>query len=82
MKTRFNYDKNNFINIFGGESWIDDIYFDDYGIQIGDLSISDLSSEAMKELAQQIVNHLLLNGHKAEIRETGEQDQKEELIFN
>lgn len=82
MKTRYTYNKDNFINIFGGESWREDTYLDDYGIQIGDVSIYDLSSEVMKELARQIVNHLLLNGHKAEIWETGEQDQKEELVFN
>ena len=51
------------ISTYGGEGWIDDFFLDEYGIQIGDLSISEITSKRMKELGVCIINHLLANGH-------------------
>lgn len=75
-------DQNNnfFVHTFGGESYIDDIEWSEYGIQLGDLSISGLTPETTKKLAIILINHLILNGHNFDIIRTGEQDQVEEII--
>lgn len=74
-------DKNDeYVATFGGEAYIDDTIFDGYGIQIGGLSVSGIPSETMILLACQMVDHLLLNGHRFEIVKTNEQDQKYKLV--
>jgi len=57
-----------FINTFGGEYWDDDYQFSDYGVQLGNLSISKLTPEEFKDLGIKIINHLMSNGHGFEIR--------------
>lgn len=64
----------------GGEAWVDDLKFDDYGICIGDVSIYNIKPNQMIHLAQVIVDHLLINRHRFEIQKTGEQDQMERLV--
>lgn len=69
-----------FVSSFGGESYIDDFEWSEYGIQIGDLSVGGLTPETTKRLAMTLTNHLILNGHRFDIVRTGEQDQVEEII--
>jgi len=60
--------KLNFIGTFGGESRLtDDFELRDYGIQLGDLTLSDLSPEEIKDLAIIIINHLGVCGHRFEL---------------
>jgi len=54
-----------FIHTFGGEDESLDIK--EYGIQIGDLTMSDLTPWQMKELGVKIINHLISNGHNFDI---------------
>lgn len=74
-------DQNNnfFVHTFGGESYIDDIEWSEYGIQLGDLSISGLTPETIKRLGIIIINHLILNGHRFEIVEAGPHEQAEKI---
>lgn len=69
-----------FVNSFGGESYIDDFEWSEYGIQIGDISIGGLTPETTKRLAMILIDHLILNGHRFDIIKTGEQDQVEKII--
>lgn len=57
-----------FINVYGGEAWVDDFEIREYGIQLGDLSLCELTPEEYKSLGIQIINHLMSNGHNFEIR--------------
>lgn len=61
----FNIDPYN-ISTYGGESWIDDFELKEYGIQIGDLTIAEITPEQMKMLGVAIINHLMSNGHQFE----------------
>ncbi len=54
------------ISTYGGESWIDEYEFKEYGIQIGDLTIHEITPEDMKKLGVCIINHLMANGHEFE----------------
>lgn len=60
------------LQTFGGEFWDDDFHFQDYGIALGDLTITSLSPETMKKLGVEIINHLIINGHRFEIRNSTE----------
>ena len=62
---------------FGGQGWLDtDWYVDEYGMQLGDVSISDIPSTLMIHLACEMVNHLRSNGHEFEfVADTTCQDQ-------
>ena len=52
---------------FGGEGWLDrDWYVDEYGIQLGDVSVHGIPSSLMIHLAVEMVNHLRANGHEFE----------------
>ena len=65
----------------GGEGWLDhDYHFTEYGIRLGDIHIDNIKPHQMIYLAQVIVDHLLINGHRFEIQKTGEQDQRERLV--
>jgi hypothetical protein len=46
----------------GGEQWIGDIEVNEYGITIGDLSISGIQPDAFCALAVEMVNHARANG--------------------
>lgn len=64
METNINLkDNTETVHIYGGESWIDDIEFTDYGIQIGDLSI-DLNKETALDLCRKLKCHLEVNFNK------------------
>jgi hypothetical protein len=54
---------------FGGEYWDDDYKFADYGLDLGDISISNISPEQYKGLALEMINHLLINGYRFELRD-------------
>jgi hypothetical protein len=64
----------------GGESWIDDYYHADYGITIGDATIHGLKPAQMVELAKAVVNHLMICGHRFEIRPTKEHGHAPTLV--
>ena len=77
----YELEKEDFIGTYGGEGWLDhDYHFAEYGIQLGDVSIEEITPKQMIRLAQVIVDHLLINGHRFEIQKTGEQDQTERLV--
>ena len=80
MKISFESPPNIYIQTYGGETWIDNQEFNDYGIQIGDLSISGLTGDDMEKLAIEMVNHLMINGHRFKI-EKSEKDQDVPYIF-
>ena len=84
MKTNYETDKDEtFCQTYGGQEWLESDYeVDDYGIQIGDLSISGIPSKLMVRLACEMVNHLIINGHKFELKEINEQDRKIEFKYN
>lgn len=64
----------------GGEAWMDDdLFYAEYGIDFEKIKISGLTPDQMVQLACVMVNHLILCGHRFEIRKTGEQDQRERL---
>lgn len=65
---------------FGGEAWIEEDYYADYGIDFEKVAVFGLTPDQMAELACVIVDHLILCGHRFEIRKTGEQDQRERLV--
>lgn len=71
---------NEHVYTFGGESWIDDIEFAEYGIDFGDCAIHGMLPAQAILLATTLVDHLMLNGHRFEIVKTGEQDQRERLV--
>lgn len=54
------------IYTYGGECWIEDYEIKEYGIQIGELTISEINPEQFKDLAIKMVNHLMSNGHEFE----------------
>lgn len=61
-------EEGDFINVCGGEYVFDDNYnLAEYGIQIGDLFISEMTPEEYKRLAIAMVNHLGVNGHRFEL---------------
>jgi hypothetical protein len=72
-------DREAFTGTFGGECWIDDLELDAYGIQIGDLSVSNIPSEVLKRLVVEAVNHLITNGHRFQIVPPNHQDVKTEF---
>lgn len=76
----YELEKDAHIGTYGGESFIDGWLFDDYGIQLGEASVGHIKPEQMIRLAQVMVDHLLINGHRFEIQKTGEQDQRERLV--
>lgn len=71
---------NELIYTFGGEAWIDDDKFQEYGINFDKIFIHGIKPSQMVQLALVVVDHLLLCGHKFRIVETGEQDQRQKLL--
>jgi len=77
----FELEEDSEIGTDGGEGWLDhDYHFAEYGIRLGEVHIGNISPLQMIYLAQVMVDHLLINGHKFEIQKTGEQDQRERLV--
>ena len=70
------YDESAIIQTSGGEL---PGTLDDYGIGIGDFYFSGLTGKQMEQLCCLIHDHLYLNGHRFQIVETGEQDQRQRL---
>lgn len=64
----------------GGEGSFDGWEFAEYGVRLGDVHVRNISPKQMVYLAQAMVDHLLINGHKFEVQKTGEQDQRERLV--
>ena len=62
MNINYETDKDEtFCQTYGGQEWLESDYeVDDYGIQIGDLSISGIPSKLMVRLACEMVNHLII----------------------
>lgn len=52
---------------FGGEFSDGESHFANYGLDLGEISISDISPAQYKSLAVDIINHLLVNGYRFEI---------------
>jgi hypothetical protein len=69
------------IQTFGGEAFIDNWEFAEYGIDFGEVAIHNVSPTQMVGLACTMVDHLLLNGHRFEIQRTYEQDQHTRLVY-
>ncbi len=66
---------------FGGESYIDGLDFAEYGISMDDYRVHNLTPDQAVTLACALVNHLIRNGHRFEIQDTGEQDQRQRLVW-
>lgn len=73
-------DGNEGIYSSGGECWIDGHDFSGYNIDFEKVAVCDLSPQQMIQLACVVVDHLYLNGHRFELRETVEQDQRVKLV--
>lgn len=58
------------INSFGGEVWDEDICIREYGLQLGDLSLGDITPEEYRNIGTLIINHLMANGRKFEFIRT------------
>lgn len=56
----------------GGEFWNDDTKIDEYTLSI---DIFELKSERLIQIATDILNHLMVNGHKFEIGVANHQDR-------
>ena len=83
MDINLNINHDDFVSTSGGECWIDrDYYLDEYGIQIGGLSISGIPPNLMCKLACAMVNHLQANGHEFEfVQDQSCQDLPKKLTF-
>lgn len=68
-----------FLQTYGGEGNVDQFQFNEYGITIGDLSIDKITPKQFLSLACQMINHLITNGHRFKIENTGHPDQPEEI---
>lgn len=68
------------IATFGGEAWVDDFRFAEYGIDFGGHHVGGFTPKQAIALATTLVDHLILCGHKFEVQKTGEQDQRERLV--
>ncbi len=68
MNTHVSLEGDEYIETFNGEDG-DPQGSDTYGIRIGELSIDDIKPEQMVRLAQVIVNHLIVCGHRFELRQ-------------
>ena len=60
-------EEDEYIQTFGGESYIDEFEFKDYGIQMGAVTVTGLTPEHYMELGLSIINHLMANGHDFKI---------------
>lgn len=69
--------RNQCVNTFGGED--ENLGIKEYGIQIGDLTIRELTPYQMKSLGVLIINHLMANGHRVSI---GQDVNGDYLKFN
>lgn len=64
-----------FEQTFGGEFTDPEAgTFDDYGFQLGDLTVHNLTGEEFSKFVCSAMNHLMLNGHRFEFVKTGEID--------
>ncbi len=70
------------LGVFGGESGgyddYDSIYFE-YGLDFGSFKVFGLKPEQMSKLGCEIINHLIVNGHRFDIGKTGWPDTIEEI---
>jgi len=80
METHIKLKGTESIYTFGGESYIDDFEFAEYGIDFGEVSVHGITPQQAISLARILVDHLLINGHRFEVQKTGEQDQRERLV--
>jgi hypothetical protein len=68
------------IHTFGGEAWVDKYQYAEYGIDFEKGVVLGIKPAQAIVLAQRLLDHLMLCGHRFEIVKTGEQDQRERLI--
>ena len=69
------------VSTFGGEyCHLDGSEFADYGISFGEHTVHGLTPTQAVALACILVDHLIINGHRFEIQDTGEQDQRRRLV--
>ena len=61
-----------FEQTFGGEMEDDLGRIDDYGFQLGSLTVSGLVGAEFAQFVCSAMNHLMLNGHRFEFVKTGE----------
>jgi len=68
MSTRVSLEGDEYIETFNGEDG-DPQGSDTYGIRIGELSIDNITPKQMVRLAQAVVNHLIICGHRFELKQ-------------
>jgi hypothetical protein len=76
----FRMDRTEHLQTSGGEFWLDDFKFVEYGISFEKCSVHNLSPEQMISLVETAVNHLMLNGHRFAIVPHDHQDQREKFV--
>ncbi len=52
---------------FGGEYWDGEYHFQEYGLELGDIPIYQISPKQMMDLGLGIINHLMTNGYDFKI---------------
>jgi hypothetical protein len=62
------------IKSYGGEFEGEGIALSHYGLDFGEFTVGDITPKQMENLACEIVNHLLLAGHKFEFKKNSDQD--------
>lgn len=60
-------DSSDDFSTFGGEYWIDDDHYCDYGLDCNDVVFYGLNARQYKNLGLAIINHLMVNGYDFEI---------------
>ena len=68
---KHHWENGDIIRTFGGEYHDDDLQIDEYGIQCDDMAIWNIPSSAFKNLAVEMINHLMRNGHDFEFLNDG-----------
>jgi len=55
------YDSPKFVGTYGGEAWVDDIFWDSYGLDFEEFSLHDIQGDEFEEIALAMMNHLLFS---------------------
>ena len=70
------------VSTFGGEASLGDgLDMDQYGLHLGESYVVGLSSEQAVQLALELTNHLIANGHRFTVKPGDHQDQSQRLVY-
>lgn len=71
MNTHITLTDHPHLSTYGGEHWSDGYHFDDFGIQLGDISIDGFTKTEFERLTVIMIDHLIANGTRFEINRDG-----------